>query len=301
MEPRPDPGCLPPPPDRPGHAVAVVVGDVLFMAIETATVALLLASYFYTWRNYPQDAAGRRPGWTATRRWRDPVPELLLRHPQHRAPARVVLLMAWVDLACQRQFDELERLNVSKPSRCRRANARRHGRPGCSLGLAGLVAHRGPVHRRCGSYQFPGLLVSWDDNAYASLVWTILGLHLVYIVIEAIEMAVLAGWIALYELGENQAGRRDPVGELLVLDGRGVGRDVRGGLLVPAGGVRAGRDDRQAGRQPAAVGRAARRAGRVGGATGDGLCTRLVVCERRATVPLHVASAVCLLAAVGGG
>lgn len=52
--------------------------------------------------------------------------------------------------------------------------------------------------------EFPALKVLWNENAYASLVWTMLGLHFVYVAIEVIEVAVMLLWIALYGLGENQ-------------------------------------------------------------------------------------------------
>jgi cytochrome c oxidase subunit III len=179
-------------------------GNALFMAIETATVALLLASYFYAWRNYPS-AQWPPPRVDRDPPLADPVPELLYGTLNTVLLLGSCFLMAWVDRACQRQFDDLERLNVSKPSEAPEGE-RPPSRPaGVLLGLAGLVAI-GVLSTVLRFYEFPGLLVSWDDNAYGSLVWTILGLHLVYIVIEAIEMAVLAAWIALYELGENQAG-----------------------------------------------------------------------------------------------
>jgi hypothetical protein len=52
-------------------------GNTLFMLIETTTVALLLASYFYLWRNYPQSQ------WPPSRvdsepPLLNPVPDLLM-------------------------------------------------------------------------------------------------------------------------------------------------------------------------------------------------------------------------------
>ena len=41
------------PADAPDSRAPAWWGNVLFMAIETTTVALLLASYFYLWRNFP--------------------------------------------------------------------------------------------------------------------------------------------------------------------------------------------------------------------------------------------------------
>jgi cytochrome c oxidase subunit III len=54
-------------------------------------------------------------------------------------------------------------------------------------------------------YEFPALLVQWNENAYAALVCTLLGLHDLYVFVEVIEVAVLLLWVGLYGLGENLA------------------------------------------------------------------------------------------------
>ena len=38
------------------------------------------------------------------------------------------------------------------------------------------------------------------------MVWTLLGLHFLYIFIEVIEYAVMALWMSIFGLGENQSG-----------------------------------------------------------------------------------------------
>src|SRR4051794_27972319 len=79
-------------------------GNALFMCIETSTVCLLLASYFYLWRNYPQSQ------WPPPRVDQEPtllkpVPDLLY------GTLNAVLLLAtvplawWVDRACAKRFD----------------------------------------------------------------------------------------------------------------------------------------------------------------------------------------------------
>jgi hypothetical protein len=37
-------------------------------------------------------------------------------------------------------------------------------------------------------------------------VWSLLGLHLVYILIEVLEYAVMVLWVWVFGLGQNQAG-----------------------------------------------------------------------------------------------
>jgi cytochrome c oxidase subunit 3 len=179
-------------------------GNVLFMAIETTTVALLVGSYFYLWRNYPQDH------WPPPQPHTDPpilkpVPDLLLGTLNVLLLLAMLPLMVWVHQRCGRQFDELERLHATKPSK-----APHSGRPperprGVVYGLAAMLA-LGCVSLVLRWYEFPVLNVKWNENAYASLVWSLLGLHFLYIAIEVVEVAVLLMWTALYELDENRAG-----------------------------------------------------------------------------------------------
>jgi cytochrome c oxidase subunit 3 len=178
-------------------------GNTLLMAIETTTVALLVVSYLYLWRNYTQS------GWPPPRVDRDPpllapVPGLLYATLNTALLLASCGLMAWVDRGARRQFAELDRLRVATPSAAP-AEACLEVRPaGLLLGLFGLtlLAAAAFILRL---YEFPGLKVSWNDNAYASLVWSILGLHLSYILVGVIELAALVSWVALYGLDENQS------------------------------------------------------------------------------------------------
>src|SRR4051812_8349131 len=179
-------------------------GNTLFMLIETTTVALLLASYVYLWRNYPQS------GWPPPAAQHNPpilkpVPDLW------PGTLTVILLlgtsalMAWVDCVCKKQFDELERLKASKPSEVPAERGERPPErpPVVIWGMLALTA-LGALALFLRWKEFPALYVLWNENAYASLVWTMLGLHFVYVLIEVIEVAVMLLWIALYGLGENQ-------------------------------------------------------------------------------------------------
>ncbi|ANM13221.1 MULTISPECIES: cytochrome c oxidase subunit 3 [unclassified Rhizobium] len=42
------------------------------------------------------------------------------------------------------------------------------------------------------AFEFPALHVSWDDDAYGSIVWTMLGLHTTHIVTDLVDTVVLA-------------------------------------------------------------------------------------------------------------
>ncbi|TWB03584.1 cytochrome c oxidase subunit 3 [Bradyrhizobium stylosanthis] len=41
-------------------------------------------------------------------------------------------------------------------------------------------------------FEFPALKVSWDSNAYGSVVWTLLGLHTTHIITDVVDTLVLA-------------------------------------------------------------------------------------------------------------
>ncbi len=41
-------------------------------------------------------------------------------------------------------------------------------------------------------FEFPSLLCTWDQNAYASVTWTLLGLHTVHLITDWFDTAVLA-------------------------------------------------------------------------------------------------------------
>jgi cytochrome c oxidase subunit 3 len=175
-------------------------GNALFMLIETTTVALLVASYVYLWRNYPQS------GWPPPATQHDPpilkpVPDLLLGTLNALLLVGTVPLMARVDSLCRRQFDALERANASKPSEGPLPRDRSRD---VLIGLALLfVLGAGSLALRW--YEFPALKVRWNENAYAALVWSLLGLHFFYVVVEVVEVAVLLLWSWRYGLGENQA------------------------------------------------------------------------------------------------
>lgn len=54
-------------------------------------------------------------------------------------------------------------------------------------------------------YEFPGLNVSWDDNAYASTVWLLLGLHTLYLIAIVVEAAVVCVWAFMHGLDEKHS------------------------------------------------------------------------------------------------
>ena len=62
------------------------------------------------------------------------------------------------------------------------------------LGIAPLIVR---------IFEFPALHVSWDSNAYGSIVWTLLGLHTTHILTDLVDTLVLA-------VADVHAPRRQP-------------------------------------------------------------------------------------------
>jgi heme/copper-type cytochrome/quinol oxidase subunit 3 len=59
---------------------------------------------------------------------------------------------------------------------------------------AGLIAMTvfGAIPLIARIHEFPALHISWDDDAYGSIVWTMLGLHTTHIITDLIDTVVLA-------------------------------------------------------------------------------------------------------------
>jgi cytochrome c oxidase subunit III len=53
-------------------------------------------------------------------------------------------------------------------------------------------------------YEFQALNVWWDQNAYGSLVWVLLGFHTVHLITDELESAVLLGVMCLGPLKESR-------------------------------------------------------------------------------------------------
>jgi len=153
-------------------------GNLLLMFIETTTLAIMLATYFYLRMNEAQ--------WPPPKV--DVYPPVL--HPLPglgAATADAVLMLAacvpmcWTDLA-----------------------ARRKDRRKVTLGLALMfVVSVAVLVLR--AYEFPATRFWWNDNAYASTVWTTLGLAVTYQLAAAGEFFIMLLWILRHGLDEKHA------------------------------------------------------------------------------------------------
>ncbi|MCA1439505.1 cytochrome c oxidase subunit 3 [Ensifer sp. IC4062] len=130
-------------------------GTCGFMLIEGSAFALAIAIYFYLFSiapNWPIDA---------------PVPDL--------SPGSVLTLLLLASI--------VPNILVSRWAKARALAKVRIGLIVMSLLEAAPLAPR--------IFEFPAMHVSWDENAYGSIVWTLLGLHTAHVITDLIDTLVL--------------------------------------------------------------------------------------------------------------
>ena len=153
-------------------------GNLLLIFVETTTLVLMLASYFYLRMNYDQWPP---PKVDVHPPILHPVPDL------GAATVGVVLMLAsclpmyWINMA-----------------------ARRKDRHKVLLGL-GLMFAVSVVAVVLRAYEFSATKSWWNDNAYASTVWTTLGLAVTYQLAAAGEFFIMGVWVITHDLDEKHA------------------------------------------------------------------------------------------------
>ena len=145
-------------------------GNALLMFIESMTVLLLLISYFYIRRNFTE--------WPPTQP--NTIPPQF--HPVPDLPVPTVELvmmvlscgvMYWTDMGARRE--QAARVKVGL--------------------LAMLVIALAAVAMRFFELNPAHLKFRWDQNAYGSIIWVILGTHLTYLLAAAAEFFIMVFWI----------------------------------------------------------------------------------------------------------
>jgi cytochrome c oxidase subunit III len=157
---------------------AVWWGNTLLLVIESMTVALLVVSYFYVAKNYAEFPPPRVDELPTIH---DPSPDLGI------STVNLVLLLASAAWAL--------RVGSGARKKLRGATARGLALL-AALGLASIALRVG---------ELPGLKFAWDDNAYASVAWGILVLHLLYLIVGVAEVGFLALTLSLYEMEDKLA------------------------------------------------------------------------------------------------
>lgn len=153
-------------------------GNVLLMCIETTTVALMVVSYLYLRQNFedwPPPRTDVYPTYTF------PFPDL----PFATADAVLVALacgmMYWTDM---------------------QARKLRRGATLAGLAVMFVVAAVATYFR---FMEFKQVHFRWDDNAYASVVWATLVLHLTYLFTALGEFGVMGAWLLSHDIDHKHA------------------------------------------------------------------------------------------------
>lgn len=161
------------------HRAPIWWGNLLLLAIESTMFGLLLAAYFYIWQNFTE--------WPPPQTNRLPVEYHPL--PYLGLPTTVLVLLL---------ISVAPMLYASR--HCLRMNLR-----AVRLGMAitvllgviliGLEYLTLTTTLRC----------KWSDHAYGSVVWSLLGLHLIHVIVCTAENGLMLAWLVLEGLDDKHA------------------------------------------------------------------------------------------------
>jgi len=153
-------------------------GNLLLILIETTTIALLVASYYYLRMNYD---AWPPPKVDVYPVQYDPVPYLGVATFNMLMLLGSCLPMYWTDMAARRKEEFKTRMGLTFMF---------------IVSVIGIVLS---------FFELRDTRFWWNDNAYASIVWVTLCLHLTYILAGSLEFLVMGAWIWTHEIDDKHA------------------------------------------------------------------------------------------------
>jgi cytochrome c oxidase subunit III len=166
------------PPSALDHRSPIWIGNALLLAIETTMFAILVATYFYIRQNFhdwpPPQVNYFRPNF-------HPAPDIFWGVINLAVIFAAGTAMFLADRACLR-FDKR----------------------GVLIGTACTVLF-GFAAIALRFREFHGTQFRWDDNAYASVVWAILFMHLLHLLVGTIEDALMFAYISIHGLDDKHA------------------------------------------------------------------------------------------------
>jgi cytochrome c oxidase subunit III len=167
------------PSDTQDHRSPIWWGNLLLLAIESTMFALLLASYFYIWQNFgewPPPRSDRTPILY------DPVPDLPAATTTLALLLASLFPMVWTSRECLKLHTTQVRAGMFLI---------------VLIGAAALV-----LEFQC----LKDLHFKWSDNAYASIVWTLVGLHIIHVIVATAENLLMLVWVVIKGL-DHKHGR----------------------------------------------------------------------------------------------
>jgi cytochrome c oxidase subunit III len=166
------------PPDTMDHRSPIWWGNALLVLIETVMFGILVAAYFYLKQNFTE--------WPPTQSNTvpadfDPNPGLTF-----STINLGVILLSFVPMYVADRA------------------ALHHKRRLVDVGLIGVTL-LGVASIALRFREMFDLKFRWSENAYSSIVWLILGLHLMHLFIGTLENALMLAWISLKGLDQKHA------------------------------------------------------------------------------------------------
>jgi cytochrome c oxidase subunit III len=160
------------------HRSLVWWGNLLLLGIETTMFALLVSAYFYLRPKFHQWPPPLVHGPLGVF---DPVP--LLGIPTLNLCILLLTLgpMIFADVQCLR----MNRRNVT-------------------IALSAFLA-LAVVCIALRFREFAAIRFRWDDNAYASVVWTTVAMHLLHLFVGTLECVIMLAWVLVKGLDEKHA------------------------------------------------------------------------------------------------
>jgi heme/copper-type cytochrome/quinol oxidase subunit 3 len=152
--------------------------NTIMLVIETAMFGILFASYLYIRMNFepwPPPQINHAPAYYNT------APDLPIG----------TFNTVWLVVSCIPAFlldRAARRLDTSK----------------VRLWMATLIA-MGLVAIGLRFAEFPHLHFGWDENAYAGVIWMLLGMHLMHLIVATMEAAVLGTHAFRFQVDEKHA------------------------------------------------------------------------------------------------
>ena len=160
------------------HRSLIWWGNLMLLIVETSIFALLVAAYFYVRPHFDNWPPPRVNGPLAIF---DPVPAL-------RLPTINLCLLLFTLLPM---------------IRADHASLRRDGR--AAIVPLGLLLPLGLLCIALRFQEFSALHFRWDENAYASIVWTTVGLHLLHLIVGVLELLILFVWAVRHGVDDKHA------------------------------------------------------------------------------------------------
>jgi cytochrome c oxidase subunit 3 len=142
-------------------------GNNMLLAIETSMFAILIATYFYLRQNFslwPPPLASL----TASLR---PLPDLW-----YGTANTILLIASCIPMIAADRAARRDRRSVAQ-----------------AMLLIGIGCGIGAIVLR--SFEFSAVYFRWDANAYGSIVWFMLGMHLMHLLVLTSETVLLTIWI----------------------------------------------------------------------------------------------------------